>query len=157
MGREALMDQSADAKQVFEAPIAFVALFYLLLLAWTVGTLPVVYIKFRTIGFQSVWIYASMVGFVYAYTWFWSLGIFYRISLDPEGLVILKSLRRELKVPAKQIAQIEASRLPHGFGFVRLKIPRETGYLFCLWLTGELEALLKGIRRANPLIMGVRI
>jgi hypothetical protein len=98
-----------------------------------------------------------MVGFVYAYTWFWSLGIFYRISLDRQGLVILKSLRRELTVPAKQIATIEVSRFPRGFGFVRLKVPRETGYLFCLKLTGELEALLKGIRKANPLIMGVRI
>lgn len=137
--------------------MAYVVLFYLLLLAWTVGTVPVVYLKFRTIGFQSVWIYASMVGFVYAYTWFWSLGIFYRISLDKEGLVILKSLRRELKVSAKQIATIEVSRFPRGFGFVRLKVPRETGYLFCLCLTGELEALLRGIRKANPLIMGVRI
>ena len=97
-----------------------------------------------------------MVGFVYAYTWFWSLGIFYRISLDKEGLVILKSLRRELRVSAKQVASIEVSRFPGGFGFVKLKVPRETGYLFCLKLTGELGALLKGIRKANPLIMGVR-
>jgi len=151
------MDQSADSKQLFQSPMAYVVLFYLLLLAWTVGTLPVVYLKFRTIGFQSVWIYASMVGFVYAYTWFWCLGIFYRISLDKDGLVILKSLRRELTVSAKQIASIEGSRFPRGFGFVKLKVPRETGYLFCLRMDGELEALLRGIRRANPLIMGVRI
>jgi len=151
------MDQSADSQQVFQAPMAYVVLFYLLLLVWTVGTLPVVYLKFRTIGFQSVWIYASMVGFVYAYTWFWCVGIFYRISLDRDGLVVLKSLRRELKVSAKQIATIEGSRFPGGFGFVRLKVPRETGYLFCLKLTGELDALLKGIRKANPLLMGVRI
>jgi hypothetical protein len=151
------MDRSADSKQVFQSPMAYVVLFYLLLLAWTVGTLPVVYLKFRTIGFQSVWIYASMVGFVYAYTWFWSLGIFYQICLDSEGRVALKSLRRELTVSAKQIASIEGSRFPRGFGFVRLKLPRESGYLFCLRMTGDLEAILKGIRKKNPLSMAVRI
>jgi hypothetical protein len=114
------MQEAKGSGQIFQAPPGYVALFYLLLLAWTAGTLPVVYLKFRTVGFQSVWIYASMVGFVYAYTWFWSLGLFYRISLDTEGLVALKSL-------------------------------------LCLKRTGELEALLKGIRKANPLIMGVRM
>ena len=151
------MDQSAESKQVFQSPTAYVVLFYLLLLAWTVGTLPVVYVKFRTVGFQSVWIYASMIGFVYAYTWFWSLGIFYRISLDREGGVVLKSLRRELKVSVKQIAAIEGSRFPRGFGFVRMKLPRESGYLFCLRMTGDLEAILQGIRKKNPLSMAVRI
>ncbi|MCX5818629.1 MAG: hypothetical protein NT047_01735 [Deltaproteobacteria bacterium] len=151
------MDRSADSKQLFQSPMAYVVLFYLLLLVWTVGTLPVVYVKFRTVGFHSVWIYASMVGFVYAYTWFWSLGIFYRISLDGEGRVVLKSLRRELTVSAKQIAAIEGSRLPRGFGFVRLRLPRESGYLFCLRMTGELEAILQGIRKKNPLGRAVRI
>ncbi|MCX5839262.1 MAG: hypothetical protein NTW71_12215 [Deltaproteobacteria bacterium] len=151
------MDQSADSRQNFQSPMAYVVLFYLLLLAWTVGTLPVVYMKFRTVGFQSVWIYASMIGFVYAYTLFWSLGIFYRISVDEEGIVVLKSLRRELTVSAKQIASIEGSRFPGGFGFVKLKVPRETGYLFCLRQTGELDAVLQGIRKKNTLTMAVRI
>ena len=154
---ESLMDRSADSKQLFQSPMAYVVLFYLLLLAWTVGSLPLVYVKFRTIGFTSVWIYASMIAFVYAFTWFWSLGLFYRISLDSEGRVTLKSLRRELQVPAKQIATIEVSRFPHGFGFVKLKLPRESGYLFCLSITGELEAILRRIRKNNPLIVGVRI
>jgi hypothetical protein len=151
------MQEAKESAQAYQAPMGYVVLFYLLLLVWTVGTLPVVYLKFRTIGFQSVWIYASMVGFVYAYTWFWTLGVFYRISLDGDGVVTLKSLRRELKVSAKQIASIEVSRFPGGFGFVKLKVPRETGYLFCLKLTGGLAALFKGIRRASPLTMGVRI
>jgi hypothetical protein len=151
------MQEAKDSVQFFRAPMGYVVLFYLLLVVWTVGTLPVVYVKFRTIGFNSVWIYASMVGFVYLYTWFWCLGIFYRISLDREGFVTLKSLRREIKVSAKQIASLEGSRFPGGFGFVRLKVPKETGYLFCLRMTGELEAILRGIRKANPLTMGVRI
>jgi hypothetical protein len=150
------MDEAKKSVQVFQAPTGFVALFYLLLLAWTAGSLPVIYGKFRTVGFQSHWIYASIIAFVYAYTWFWSLGLFYRISLSSEGLVTLKSLRRELRVPVTQISRIEGSRFPQGFGFVKLKVPRETGYLFCLRLTGQLEALLRGILKANPLSVAVR-
>jgi len=152
-----MMEQAKDSPQAFQAPTVYVVLFYFLLLAWTAVSLPMIYVKFRTIGFQSVWIYASMIAFVYAYTWFWSLGIFYRISLDSEGRVTLRSLRRELQVSAKQIATIEGSRFPRGFGFVKLKLPRESGYLFCLSMTGELSAILRGIRKNNPLIVGVRI
>jgi hypothetical protein len=153
----AMMEQAKDSPQAFQAPMVYVVLFYFLLLAWTAVSLPMIYVKFRTIGFQSVWIYASMIAFVYAYTWFWSLGIFYRISLDGEDRVTLRSLRRELQVSAKQIATIEGSRFPRGFGFVKLKLPRESGYLFCLSMTGELSAILRGIRKNNPLIVGVRI
>jgi hypothetical protein len=151
------MDEAKGAGRMFEAPKTYWVLFYLLLLAWTVGTLPVVYAKFKAIGFGSVWVYASMIGFVYAYTWFWCLGIFYRISLDDQGAVVLRSLRRELRVEARQIASIEGSRFPGGFGFLKLKVPRETGYLFCLRRTPELETLLQGLRKANPRLTGVRI
>jgi hypothetical protein len=151
------MDQSADSKQVFQAPMVYVVLFYLLLSAWTVWSLPVVYVKFRTVGFQSVWIYAAMIAFVYAYTWFWSLGLYYRISLDAEGRVTLKSLRKELQVTVKQIAAIEGSRLPGGFGFVKLKLPRESGYLFCLRMDGDLKAVLQGIGKKSPLTVRIRI
>ena len=151
------MEQAGESPQVFQSPRAYVVLFYLLLLAWTLGTLPLIYVKFRQGGFQGDWLYAVMIGFVYAYTWFWSLGIFYCISLDGEGRVVLKSLRRELQVTAGQIVAIEGSRFPRGFGFVRLKLPRESGYLFCLRMTGELEAILQGIRKENPLSMAVRI
>lgn len=151
------MDEAKNSAQAFQAPMGYVVLFYLLLLAWTVGSLPVIYGKFKTTGFQSHWVYASIIAFVYAYTWFWSLGLFYRISLDSNGLVTLKSLRRELQVSVKHISRIEGSRFPRGFGFVKLKVPRETGYLFCLRLTGQLEALLRGILKANPLSVVVRL
>jgi hypothetical protein len=151
------MERSADSKQVFQSPIAYVVLFYLLLLAWTLGTLPLIYRKFLQGGFQGDWLYAVMIGFFYLYTWFWSLGIFYRISLENESRVALKSLRRELQVSAEKITAIEGSRFPGGFGFVRLKLPRESGYLFCVRRNGDLEAILRGIREENPLIKAVRI
>ena len=146
-----------DTTRVFQAPAPFVALFYGLMLLWTAGTLPLVYLKFRQGGFLGDWLYAVMIGFFYLYTWFWSLGIFYRISLDGEGRVVLKSLRRTLEVTAKQVRAIEGSRFSGGFGFIRLKLPRESGYLFCHRRNKELDEIIEGIRKMNPLVRIVRI
>jgi len=118
---------------------------------------PLVYLKFRQGGFLGDWLYAFMIGFFYLYTWFWSLGIFYRIALDNEGRVVLRSLRRSVEVTAKQIRSIEGSRFPGGFGFIKLKMPRESGYLFCHRRNKELDEILLGIRKLNPLLRTVRI
>lgn len=150
-------DRTMETNKAFQVPVLFVVLFYGLLLAWTVGTLPLVYLKFKEGGFLGDWLYAVMIGFFYLYTWFWSLGLFYRISLDGEGRVVLRSLRRSLEVTAKQIRAIEGSRFPGRFGFIRLKLPRESGYLFCHGRNKELEAILLGIRKMNPLVRTVRI
>ena len=146
-----------ETTRVFQASAPFMALFYGLLLVWTVGTLPVIYLKFQQVGFQSHWVYAAMIGFFYLYTWFWSLGIFYRIALDSEGRVVLRSLRRNLEIPAKQIRSIEGSRFPGWFGFMKMKLPRESGYLFCHGKNRELEEILLGIRKMNPQVKTVRI
>ena len=146
-----------DTTRVFQTPAPFVALFYGLMLLWTAVTLPLVYLKFRQGGFLGDWLYAVMIGFFYLYTWFWSLGIFYRISLVGEGRVVLRSLRRTLEVTAKQIRTLEGSRFPGGFGFIRLKLPRESGYLFCHRRNKELDEIIEGIRKMNPLVRIVRI
>jgi hypothetical protein len=156
-GGNDLMDQATAPSQVFQAPTAYVILFYLLLLAWTVGTVPLVYLKFRQGGFLGDWLYAVMIGFFYLYTWFWALGLFYRIALDGEGRIVLRSLRRNLEVTAKQVRTIEGSRFPAGFGFIKMKLPRESGYLFCHGKNRELEGILQGIRKMNPLVRTVRI
>jgi hypothetical protein len=151
------MDQAKGTPQAFQAPAGYVVFFYLLLLVWTAGTLPFIYLKFRQGGFQGDWVYAAMIGFFYLYTWFWSLGLFYRIALDGEGRVVLRSLRRKLEIPAKQIHTIEGSRFPGRFGFMKIKFPRESGYLFCYRKSRELEEIVMGIRKINPLVRTVRI
>ena len=156
-GENELMDQATESSHVFQAPMAYVVLVSLLLLVWTLGTLPLIYLKFRQGGFQGDWVYAAMIGFFYFYTWFWSLGLFYRIALDGEGRVFLRSLRRNLEVTAKQIHTIEGSRFPGRFGFMKMKFPRESGYLFCIGKSRELEEILLGIRKINPLVRTVRI
>jgi hypothetical protein len=150
-------ERKMETTRVFQASAPFVALFYGLLLLWTIGTMPVIYLKFRQGGFQGDWLYAAMIGFFYLYTWFWSLGLFYRIALDSEGRVVLRSLRRSLEIPAKQIQTIEGPRFPGRFGFMKMKLPRESGYLFCHGKSGELEEILLEIRKMNPLVKTVRI
>ena len=104
--------QTIDAVTVFRAPVPFVALFYGVMLLWTAGTLPLVYLKFRQGGFQGDWLYAIMIGFFYLYTWFWSLGLFTSISLDSAGQVVLKSFRRRLEVSLfSRLAAIELNVL----------------------------------------------
>jgi len=150
-------DRTADVTRVFQTPALFMAVFYGLLLVWTVGTVPMIYQKFQQGGFLGDWLYALMIGFFYLYTWFWALGLFYRIALDEEGRVVLKSLRRTVEVAAKQIRGLEGSRFSGGFGFLRLKLPRESGYLFCHRRNEELDEIIEGIRKRNPLLKTVRI
>ena len=107
--------------------------------------------------FRGDWLYGVMIGFFYLYTWFWSLGLFYRISLDAEGQIELKSLRRTLVISAKEIRTIEGSRFSGGFGFIRMKLPRESVYLFCHRRDGNLEEILREIGRLNPLVRTARI
>ena len=142
---------------VFQAPAFFMAVFYGLLLVWTVGTVPLVYQKFQRGGFMGDWLYALMIGFFYLFTWFWALGLFYRIALDAEGRIQMRSLRRTLETSAKQVRTIEGSRFSGGFGFVRFKLSKESGYLFCYRRTKELNEIIAGIRKMNPLLKAARI
>lgn len=91
-----------------------------------------------------------MIGLFHLYAWFRSTGLFYAVSLDFEGQVVLRSFRRRLEVSARQVRTIEGSRLSGGCGFVRFKLFREGGYLFCHGRNRELEEVLLGIRKLNP-------
>jgi hypothetical protein len=149
--------KKTEGKTVFQAPGLFMAVFYGLLLVWTVGTVPLIYQKFQQGWFRGDWLYALMIVFFYLFTWFWSMGLFYAISLDSEGQVVLRSFRRRLEVSAKQVRTIEGSRFSGGFGFIKMKLPRESGYLFCHRRNKELDTIFVGIRKMNPLVKTVRI
>ena len=149
--------QKPDKNKAFQASALFVAVFYGLLLVWTVGTVPLIYQKFQQGGFRGDWLYAFMIGFFYLFTWFWALGLFYRIALDAEGRIQLRSFRRTLEISAKQVRTIDGSRFFGGFGFIRMKLPRESAYLFCHRMDGNLEEILREIRRINPLVRTARI
>lgn len=149
--------QQTEKKKVFQPPPAFMAVFYGVLLLWTVGTAPPIYLKFLRGGFQGDWLYGLMFVFFYLYTWFWSLGIVYRTTLDGEGRIRMNSVRRTLEMPARQIRTIEGSKFPGGFGFIRVKLPRESVYLFCYRRDEQLEEIVREIRRINPLVRTARL
>ncbi len=149
--------EGKETNRVFQAPALYAVIFYGLLVVWTVGTVPLIWQKFQRGAFRGDWLFAVMIAFFYFYTWFWSLGLFYRISLDSGGLIRLRSIRRTLEITAKEIQTIEGSRFSNGFGFIRMKIPRESVYLFCHRRDANLEEVLREIRKGNPLIKAVRI
>ncbi len=149
--------QEKDRTKVFHAPAPYVAIFYGVMALWTVGTVPLIVQKFQDGWLRGDWWYAAMVAFFYGYTWYWSLGLFTAVSLDAEGQVVFRSFRRRLTVPAGQIRAIEGSRFSGGFGFVKFKLSRESGYLFCYRRDETLDGIIRGIGKANPQVRTVRI
>jgi hypothetical protein len=152
-----LAGQEKGTIRVYQASVLFVAVFYGLLALWTVGTAPFIWRRFSQGVFGGDWLYGAMIGFFYLYTWFWSLGIASRISLDAEGRIGLKSFRRTLVITAAEVRSIEGSRFAGGFGFIRLKLPRESVYLFCHRRDTDLEEILREIGKGNPLIKAARV
>jgi hypothetical protein len=152
-----LAGQEKRVITVYQAPALYVAVFYGLLTLWTVGTAPLIWQRFEQGVFRGDWLYGVMIGFFYLYTWFWSLGIVSRISLDKEGKIELKSIRRTLVISAKDVRTIEGSRFSGGVGFVRMKLPKESVYLVCNRRNAELGEIFREIGRANPLIKAVRV
>lgn len=144
-------------KIVFQAPALFMMIFYGLLLVWTIGTVPLIWQRFAQGVFRGDWLYGGMIGFFYLFTWFWSLGLVSRISLDAEGQIELKSLRRKFVITAQEVRSIEGSKFAGGFGFVRMKFRRESAYLFCHRRDGNLEEILREIQKINPLVRTARI
>ena len=143
----------------YRAPVIYIVVFYVLLLAWTGASLPMVQRKFASITANEVrpLLYGFMVAFVYGFTWFWSLGVFYRLSLDAEGGVAMKSLRRTRRLEAREISRVEGSHLPGSFGFVTIKLPRERCYLFCFQKDAVLEAIVGELKRRNPALIRINI
>ncbi len=152
-----LAKQEKGTIRVYQAPALYVMVFYGLLLVWTIGTVPLIWQRFEQGVFRGDWLYGVMIGFFYLYTWFWSLGLVSRISLDAKGQIELKSLRRTLEISAEEVRAVEGSRFSGGFGFIRLKLPRESAYLFCHRRDGNLEEIIREIGRLNPLVRTSRV
>jgi len=134
-------------KYEYKAPSSYVGVFFLLLAGWTIAS--AILLSGRElraeIGEIGQWL---MILFVVAYTWYFSFGISYKVSLDHEGTVVLTSFRRTIKTKAERIEMIEA---PHFFfGFVRFRLEREKAYLFAIPSNENLRRVLMTIRRINP-------
>jgi hypothetical protein len=133
---------------LYQAPIIFVGLFYLALLVWTV--LCVWLIGSKTI--DAGWPVGQllMIAFILAYTWYFSLGISYKIIIENGGNIELTSFRRTLKVDIQLISMVEGPRLAVlPYGFIRFRLEREKAYLFCYIADEALQQILRLMRRSN--------
>ena len=91
-----------------------------------------------------------MIAFVLGYTWFFSLGIAYRICIDDKGTIELASFRRVLRIQADVISLVEGPRLALiPYSFIRFRLEREKVYLFCRITDEALQQVLKKIRLTN--------
>jgi hypothetical protein len=135
-----------DAKR-YQAPMIYMGIFYAMLVAWTI--ICILLIGFKVT--QSEWtnlFQLFMIAFIIAMTWYFSMGIFYRVNVEEDGTVQLTSFRRILRINSRKMELIEGPHLP--IGFIRFRLEREKAYLFCVVKNSELQKTLLAIRKANP-------
>jgi hypothetical protein len=128
---------------VYRAPTIYVALFYLVLLGWTVFSVSIMGAK----GWVN-WLQLFMVAFVFVMTWFFSLGISYKVEINQDGKVDLTSFRRLVSTDSTKIAMVEGPYLP--LGFIRFRLEREKAYLFGILRNRDLQEVLSVMRKTNP-------
>jgi hypothetical protein len=139
-----LKDSSDSTKTfVYQAPTIYVALFYLVLFAWTVISVFIMGAK----GWIN-WFQLFMVAFIFVMTWYFSLGISYKVEIKEDGKLELFSIRRLISIHSTKIAMVEGPHLP--IGFIRFRLEREKAYLFGIPRNRDLQQILSVIRKTNP-------
>ena len=145
------MKKSKRAKRDcrYQAPVIFVGLFYIALVAWTVLCVWLIGSKTLSAGWPLGQL--LMIGFVLAYTWYFSLGISYAISIETDGMIKMSSVRRVLSLHARDISLVEGPRLAViPYSFIRFRMPREKAYLFSCITNDEIQRILKIMQKNNP-------
>jgi hypothetical protein len=141
-------DRFPKKENLYQAPIIFVGLFYILLLVWTI--ICIVMIGSKTLSAGWPLFQLLMIAFVLGYTWFFSLGISYRIYINEKGTIELTSFRRVLSSKADAISLVEGPRLAFmPYSFIRFRLEREKAYLFCRITDDQLQLVLKKMRLTN--------
>ncbi|MDH4292093.1 MAG: hypothetical protein OEV56_05740 [Dehalococcoidia bacterium] len=131
----------------YQAPMIYVGIFYAALVAWTIICILLIGFKVS----QSEWgnaIQLFMIAFIIAMTWYFSMGVSYRVNVEEDGTLRLTSFRRILRIDLRKMELIEGPHLP--IGFIRFRLEREKAYLFCVVKNKELQKILLAIRKANP-------
>ncbi|RJR48546.1 MAG: hypothetical protein C4576_07945 [Desulfobacteraceae bacterium] len=133
----------------YQAPLGLVAIFYFLVIAWTFISVPLLVSKAARSEITDALQLIMIVG-ILCFTWYFSLGIFYRMTMEPDGSILLEGVKRNLTVHPRNISVVEAPFLP--IGFIRFKSGRERFYLLCSMRDEDLLAILKRVGQANPSI-----
>ena len=127
----------------YRAPTIYVAFFYLVLLVWTAISVSIMGVK----GWVN-WLQLFMVAFIFVMTWYFSMGISYRVEINDEGNLELTSFRRVIRIHATKIAMLEGPHLP--LGFIRFRLEREKAYLFGVPKNKDLQQIMSIILKTNP-------
>jgi hypothetical protein len=143
-----VMDPKATKKSyVYQAPLLYVAIFYVLLAAWALVCVTSLGSSLNTWGVGNLF-QLFMIAFVLFMTCYFSVAISYRIEVGDKGSIQLTSFRRIIKTRAEEIPLVEGPHFP--IGFIRFRLEREKAYLFCLVNNESLKKVLSVIRAANP-------
>jgi hypothetical protein len=131
----------------YQAPGALVAVFYLFLIVWTFAAVPPVIARATRSEAGDILQLIMIIG-IFSFTWYFSLGVFYRIRQEADGSIELSGVRKTQTVHPRDIKTVEGPFLP--IGFVRFKSGREKLYLLCSIKNPDLQAILKHIGEINP-------
>jgi len=142
------MDDSTSLikPSMYKAPSLYVILFYMALTAWTIVSVPLIYSKAS--GMSTTFL--LIIAFFIVYTWYFSLGISYRVKIESDGSIQLTSLRKTIRTHSEKIYRIEAPPFPIWIGFTRFRLEREVAYLFFSLKDRSLQRIFSLIRMANP-------
>jgi hypothetical protein len=140
-----MITNSPDSRKtyLYQAPTVYLALFYLSLVAWTVVAVFILGSKE-----WASWTQFFMVAFILFMTWYFSLGISYRMRIEEDGKIELVSFKKTIRIDSTKIEMVEGPHLP--VGFIRFRLEREKAYLFCIVRNRELQQILSVIRKTNP-------
>jgi hypothetical protein len=138
---------ATTAARRYQAPSIYVGIFYAALVLWTLTSVLLIGLKVTRSEWGDVFQLLT-IAFIMAMTWYFSMGVYYRVDLEEDGTVRLTSLRRILTAHSRKVALIEGPHLP--IGFVRFRLEGEKAYLFCVVKNAELQEILLAIWKANP-------
>lgn len=140
--------KEAGVSSVYLAPQSFVRTFYGLLIAWTVISVSLIGVK----AISAPWPVGQlvMIGFVISYTWYWCLGIAYRIVISGTGDIELKSLRGIQHLKPSDVYAVESPRMyliPTVF--VRFRLARGRAYMFSKINSVDLSKVFRVMHENN--------
>ena len=143
------MKRSTDptGEHTYQAPMIYVILFYSFISAWTIASVLFLGLKYGQFGKADL-MQLLMIAFILGMTWYFSLGIFYRIRIEEDGNIELTSFRRIIRTHPQKVDLVQGPLFP--IGFVRFRLEREKAYLFCMAKSEALGKVLSLIRARNP-------
>ncbi len=142
------ISKATKEASVYVAPQSFVLTFYGLLTAWTLISISLISVK----AISAQWPVGQlvMIGFVIIYTWYWCLGIAYRIVVSDSGDIELKSLRGIQHLKPTDVYAVESPKIyliPTVF--VRFRLARGRAYMFSLINSADLSKVFRVMHENN--------